>query len=90
MAVYTIVCSACGTSAGAHENPQPGDIVRCRKCGQSDTYAAMMADAQDFLIYYANNPDAPPAPAGETPGRKYRWVVGGLGGWHRVPPGQSG
>jgi hypothetical protein len=83
MATHTIICAACGTSVGAHQNPQPNDVVRCRKCGQSDTYATIIAAAQRFVMDHANSAGDGAEPPAETPERKYRWVVEGFGGWRR-------
>lgn len=70
MAIYTILCGQCGTSAGAHQNAQPNDEIRCRNCGQTDTYFAMIASAQSFVTdQFAQ---------GELPDRQYRWVVAGF------------
>lgn len=70
MTIHTILCGQCGTSAGAHQNPQPNDKVRCRNCGQTDTYAAMLASAQSFVTDRTAE--------GEKPSREYRWVVAGF------------
>ena len=52
------------------ENAQPNDEIRCRNCGQTDTYFAMIASAQSFVTdKFAE---------GELPDRQYRWVVAGF------------
>lgn len=79
MAIFTIYCGNCGTSAGAHQNPQANDQVRCRKCGQTDSYAVMMETAQAYVadVYNrrANGLERRPS---EMPDPDFRWVVGGL------------
>ena len=79
MAIHTIYCGQCGTSAGAHQNPQPNDQVRCRKCGQTDTYAVMMETAQAFVADFYDRRSKGLGPrVTEAPDPQFRWVVGGL------------
>ena len=77
MATHTILCGNCGTSAGGRPDPQSTQLVRCRKCGQADTYAAMIESATRFVMdHHARRSD----PSADVPERQYRWVVAGLDG----------
>jgi hypothetical protein len=87
MSTHTILCGSCGTPVEGTEDPKPQDRINCSKCGQSDTYAAVVKSAEDFVTdKVAESLNTSMANAvrgskyvkftpGHVPKRRYRWTV---------------